>query len=74
MAELLGPDFFNLQVRDLSASRAFYTEVLGLTEDTSFTAPGVVLFDSTTTPFTLSSPNVNPERDPPSWMGGLALD
>ncbi len=45
MAKLLGPDFLNLQVRDLSASHAFYTEVLGLTEDTSFTAPGVVLFD-----------------------------
>ena len=54
MAKLLGPDFINLQVRNLSASRMFYTEVLGLTEDTSFTAPGVVLFDSSTIPFAIS--------------------
>jgi len=59
MAKLLGPDFINLQVRDLSTSRAFYTEVLGLTEDPHFSAPGVVLFDSTTIPFALSEPRVN---------------
>jgi len=33
MAKLLGPDFFNLEVHDLAASRAFYTEVLGLSID-----------------------------------------
>ena len=27
MAKLLGPDFLNLQVRDLAASRAFYMEL-----------------------------------------------
>jgi hypothetical protein len=70
MAKLLGPDFLNLQVRDLAASRAFYTEVLGLTEDTSFTAPGVVLFESTTIPFALSEPKVNLDEAPhPGWGG-----
>lgn len=59
MGKLLGPDFFNLQVHDLAASRAFYTEVLGLTEDTSFTAPGTVLFNSTTIPFAISTPRVD---------------
>jgi predicted enzyme related to lactoylglutathione lyase len=72
MAKLLGPDFLNLQVRDLSASRTFYIEVLGLTEDTSFTAPGVLLFDSTTIPFALSEAKVNLDEAPqPGW--GIAL-
>ncbi len=51
MAKLLGPDFISLNVRDLAASRAFYTEVLGMEEDTAFKAPGFVLFDTTTIPF-----------------------
>ena len=54
MARLLGPDFFNIQVRNLSVSRAFYLDVLGLSEDTSFSVPGVVLFESTTIPFAIS--------------------
>ena len=54
MARLLGPDFFNIQVRNLSVSRAFYLDVLDLSEDTSFSAPGVVLFESTTIPFAIS--------------------
>ena len=33
MAKLLGPDFISLQVRNLAASRTFYTELLGLTID-----------------------------------------
>jgi predicted lactoylglutathione lyase len=43
MAKLLGPDFINLQVRDLSASRVFYTEVLGLTVDPQFDTPEVFM-------------------------------
>jgi predicted enzyme related to lactoylglutathione lyase len=69
MAKLLGPDFLNLQVRNLSASRTFYTEVLGLTEDTSFTAPGVVLFDSSTIPFAISEANVNLDEAPQPGLG-----
>lgn len=72
MAKLLGPDFFNLQVRDLAVSRTFYIELLGLTEDTSFSAPGTVLFESSTIPFALSEPRVN--LDEVSHLGwGVSL-
>ena len=75
MAKLLGPDFISLQVRDLSASRAFYIEVLGLTEDTSFTAPNTVLFDSTTIPFAISKSTVNLDEAPhPGWGVALWID
>ncbi len=59
MAKLLGPDFISLQVRDFAASRVFYTETLGLREDTRFSAPDFVLFDSTTIPFALSAARVD---------------
>ena len=75
MAKLLGPDFINLQVRNLSASRTFYTEVLGLTEDTSFSAPSVVLFNSSTIPFAISEANVNLDEAPqPGWGVALWID
>ena len=54
MAKLLGPDFISLQVRDLSVSRAFYTDVLGFTIDARFNAPDFVLFDTNSIPFALS--------------------
>ncbi len=54
MTKLLGPDFISLQVRNLSASRAFYTEMLGLPVDPRFDTPDFVLFDSSTIPFALS--------------------
>jgi predicted enzyme related to lactoylglutathione lyase len=54
MARLLGPDFINLQVRNLAASQAFYTDILGLTLDPRFPPNGtVVTFDSTTIPFAI---------------------
>ena len=53
MAKLLGPDFISLQVRNLSASRAFYTEMLGFTIDQRFNTADFVLFDSSTIPFNL---------------------
>ena len=59
MAKLLGPDFISLQVRDLSASRAFYIETLGLTEDTRFSAPDFILFDTNSIPFALREAKVN---------------
>jgi catechol 2,3-dioxygenase-like lactoylglutathione lyase family enzyme len=71
MAKLLGPDFINLQVRDLAASRAFYTEVLGLTVDPRFSAPDVVVFDSTTIPFALQGPKVNLDEAPHRLRGLL---
>jgi predicted enzyme related to lactoylglutathione lyase len=75
MAKLLGPDFINLQVRDLAASRSFYTEVLGLTEDTSFTVPNTVLFESTTIPFAISMARVNLDEVPHlGWGVALWID
>jgi predicted enzyme related to lactoylglutathione lyase len=53
MAKLRGPDFISLAVRDLAASRAFYTETLGLTIDPRFDATDFVLFDTNSIPFAL---------------------
>ena len=69
MAKLLGPDFISLQVRNLAASRAFYTEVLGLTIDQRFNTPDFVLFDSTTIPFALSEAKVNLDEIPQPGLG-----
>ena len=75
MAKLLGPDFISLQVRNLSASRKFYIEVLGLTEDTSFSAPNTVLFESTTIPFALRESIMNLDEAPhPGWGVALWID
>ena len=59
MAKLLGPDFISLQVRNLAASRAFYTEALGLTVDERFDTPDFVLFDTNSIPFGLSAAGAN---------------
>ncbi len=69
MAKLLGPDFLSLQVRDFSTSRAFYTEVLGLTVDERFDAPDFVLFDTTTIPFALTQAKVNLDETPQPGLG-----
>ena len=75
MAKLLGPDFISLQVRDVSASRAFYTEVLGLPIDQRFNTPDFVLFDSSTIPFALSEAKVNLAEVPqPGWGITLWID
>jgi len=75
MAKLLGPDFISLQVRNFSASRAFYTELLGLTVDPRFDAPDFVLFDSSTIPFALSEAKVNLDEAPqPGWGMTLWID
>lgn len=75
MAKLLGPDFISLQVRDFAASRAFYTEVLGLTVDTRFDTPDFVLFDTNSIPFALSQARVNLDEVPqPGWGMTLWID
>src|ERR1700737_3377894 len=75
MAKLLGPDFISLQVRDLSASRAFYIEMLGLTEDTRFSAPDFVLFDTNSIPFALREAKVNVDgAQQPGWGMTLWID
>ncbi len=75
MAKLLGPDFISLQVRDLSASRAFYTEILGFTIDPRFNTPDFVLFDTNSIPFALSAAKVNLGEAPqPGWGMTLWID
>jgi len=75
MAKLLGPDFMSLQVRNLSASRTFYTELLGLTVDKRFDTPDVVLFDTNSIPFALSAAKVNLDEAPhPGWGVALWID
>lgn len=72
MAKLLGPDFISLQVRNLSASRTFYTEVLGFTVDERFDTPDFVLFDTNSIPFGLSQASAN-LGETPQPMGGVTL-
>ena len=75
MAKLRGPDFINLQVRNLSASRAFYTEMLGLTVDPQFDTPEVIVFETNSIPFALSAARVNLDEAPqPGWGVALWLD
>ncbi len=75
MAKLQGPDFISLQVRDLSASRAFYMDVLGLTIDPRFPAPDVIVFDSNSIPFAIRSAQVDLDQAPqPGWGVTLWLD
>lgn len=74
MAKLLGPDFISLQVRDLSVSRSFYTDVLGLTVD-PFQAPDTVLFESTTIPFAIRRASLDLNEAPqPGWGVALWID
>jgi predicted enzyme related to lactoylglutathione lyase len=75
MAKLLGPDFFSLQVSNFSSSRAFYTEMLGLTIDARFDTPDFVLFDSSSIPFALSEAKINLGEAPhPGWGVALWID
>lgn len=75
MAKLLGPDFLSLQVRNLAASRTFYTEMLGLTIDERFDTPDFVLFDTNSIPFGLSEAKVNLDEAPQTgWGVTLWLD
>ena len=75
MAKQLGPDFISLQVRDLSASRTFYTEMLGFTIDERFNTPDFVLFDTNSIPFALSEARVNLDEAPqPGWGVALWID
>jgi predicted enzyme related to lactoylglutathione lyase len=75
MAKLLGPDFISLQVRNLSTSRTFYTEILGLTVDERFNAPDFVLFDTNSIPFALREARVNLDEEPqPGWGMTLWID
>jgi len=55
---VLGPDFIALQVRDLEASAAFYTEHLGLTR-APVSPDHAVVFATQPIPFALREPSVD---------------
>ncbi len=75
MARLLGPDFISLQVTDLAASRAFYTDVLGFTVDSRFDTPDFVLFDTNSIPFGLGQASMNmTEGAQAGWGVALGID
>ncbi|MGZ9809832.1 VOC family protein [Pseudoroseicyclus sp. H15] len=68
MPNLIGPDFIGLQVADLDAARAFYTEVVGLTPAPSG-PPDAVVFDTKPIPFALRLPLVDLEATRPLGHG-----
>jgi predicted enzyme related to lactoylglutathione lyase len=57
MPHLIGPDFIGIQVEDLDAARAFYTEVVGL-KTAAQSPPGAVVFDTRPIPFAVRTPLV----------------
>lgn len=69
--KLIGPTFISLQVRDLEASKAFYTEQIGLTVF-AHNPPGAVVFDTKPVPFAIRTPMV--DLDATSKLGwGVSL-
>lgn len=78
MTKLIGPDFVALQVRDLEASRRFYTEHLGLEPVPG--PPDAVVFGTTPIPFALRRPLVDLDASPrlgwgvSLWIGARDVD
>ncbi len=71
MAKVIGPDFVALQVRDLDASRRFYTERLGLEVDANG-PPNAVVFGTEPIPFVVREPSMDLDAvDRLGW--GVAL-
>jgi predicted enzyme related to lactoylglutathione lyase len=71
MASVMGPDFVGLQVRDLDASRRFYTERLGF-EIEPQSPPNAVVFRTEPIPFAVREPVVDLDAvDRLGW--GVAL-
>src|ERR1700678_1972118 len=57
-AELIGPSFLALQVRDLEASRAFYVDKIGL-KPLPQIPPGAIVFSTRPVPFAIRTPMVD---------------
>ena len=57
-AELIGPSFLALQVRDLEASKAFYVDKVGL-KPLPQHHPGAVIFSTRPVPFAIRIPIVD---------------
>jgi predicted enzyme related to lactoylglutathione lyase len=64
MAKIIGPSFLALQVRNLQASRTFYTEQLGLMVDLQTSTPDVVVFQAQPIPFAIREPLVDLDAVP----------
>ncbi len=58
MANLIGPDFIALQVRDLPTSLRFYSERLGLTP-AERSPPDAVVFNTKPIPFAIRRPLID---------------
>lgn len=70
-AELTGPSFLALQVRDLEASRTFYVEKVGL-KPLPQNPPGAIVFSTRPIPFAIRTPMV--DLDATSKLGwGVSL-
>lgn len=71
MASVIGPDFLALQVRDLEASKRFYTECLGLMPVPN-SPPNAIVFQTSPIPFAMRTPMVDLDESPKlGW--GVAL-
>lgn len=57
-AELIGPSFLALQVRDIEASKAFYVDKVGLKALPQH-HPGAVIFSTRPVPFAIRTPIVD---------------
>jgi catechol 2,3-dioxygenase-like lactoylglutathione lyase family enzyme len=70
-AELIGPSFLALQVRDLEASKTFYVEKIGL-KPLPQNPPGAIVFSTRPVPFAIRTPLV--DLDATSKLGwGVSL-
>src|SRR5580658_2062445 len=58
MSKVIGPDFISLQVRDLEASKLFYTKHLSLSL-AQRSPPGAILFKTTPIPFAIRTPMID---------------
>lgn len=70
-AELIGPSFLALQVRDLEASKAFYVDKVGFTPLPN-NPPGAIVFSTSPVPFAIRTPMI--DLDATSKLGwGVSL-
>lgn len=58
MPHLIGPDFIGIQVVDIEAARAFYTDIVGL-KAAAQSPPGAVVFDTKPIPFAVRTPVID---------------
>ncbi len=58
MPHLIGPDFIGIQVTDIEAARAFYTDVVGL-KAAAHSPPCAVVFDTKPIPFAVRTPVID---------------